>query len=170
MYDGVPSDRLSGCDLESSFLELGYELFADKGTLKTQFLAANIFDENGRLSEMEGQFDFIHVGSFLHLFNLEDQHRACKQIVRLMKSMEGNTVFGRQMGNVKGREVPNKLDGKTLWQHDEVTFKDMWREVGEATGTRWEVRVLLDEGEGMSQGHWTSEGCRRLKFEAVRLS
>ena len=168
--DGAVAENLHACDLEYGFIDLGYELFADRDTLKSHFFAADIFDENGRLSESEGMFDFIHVGSFLHLFTQEDQIRACKRIVKLLKPQDGSTVFGRQVGNVKATAIPNFLQGGTMWQHDPRTFEHMWQIVGEETGTRWSVRAELDSEEGMSQLHWSGEGCRRLKFEATRLS
>lgn len=170
VYDGAHADQLHACDLEYGFIDLGYELFADRDTLQAHFFAANLFDDNGRLEELEGEFDFIHIGSFLHLFSQEDQLRACKRIVKLARPQKGSTIFGRQLGNVNGLEVPNMLQEGTMWQHDPQTFKHMWQVVGEQTGTNWNVRVELDSEEGMNQQHWTSEGCRRLKFEVTRLS
>ena len=168
--DGAIAENVYACDLEYGFIDLGYELFADRDTLKSHFFAADIFDESGRLSESDGMFDFVHVGSFLHLFTQENQIRACKRIIKLLKPHDGSTIFGRQMGNLNAMAIQNFLHGGTMWQHDPSTFEHMWKVVGEETGTRWNVRAELDEGEGWNQTHWTSEGCRRLKFEVTRLS
>ncbi|KAL8785845.1 MAG: hypothetical protein Q9195_008469 [Heterodermia aff. obscurata] len=168
--DGAVAENLYACDLESGFIDLGYDLFADRDTLDSHLFAADIFEESGKLSEIEGMFDFIHVGSFLHLFTQEDQIRACKRIVKLVKPHEGSTVFGRQLGNIKASEIPNFFQGRAMVLHDPRTFEHMWQVVGEETGTKWNVRVELDSEEGMNERHWSSEGTRRLKFEVTRLS
>ena len=119
---------------------------------------------------MEGRFDFIHAGSFLHLFTLEQQREACRRIARLLKLEKGATIFGRQMGNVKAGELRNTVKGSgTMYHHDPDSFTRMWRGVGEEIGVQWEVRAELDKGEGMDESHFTGAGCRRLKFEVVRL-
>ena len=165
--DGALAENLHACDLEYGFIDLGYELFADRDSLKSHFFAADIFDDSGKLNETEGMFDFVHVGSFLHLFPHEDQIRVCKRIVKLIKPRDGCIVFGRQIGNVEATAFPNFLQGgRTMWQHDPRSFEHMWQVVGEETGTRWTVSAELDSEEGM----WTNEGCRRLKFEVTRLS
>lgn len=171
VYDGAPSEKLSACDLQYGFIDLGYALFADRDSLRTHFFAADIFDENGSLGDKSGSFDFIYAGSFLHLFSQTDQIEACKRIVKLLKPHAGSTVFGRQMGNIKAMAVPNMLSGQggTMWQHDPQSFQHMWHLVGEETGTKWQVVAEMDPEEGMNRSHWTSEGCRRLKFEVTML-
>lgn len=168
MHDGAASERLYGCDLEHGFIDLGYELFADRNTLKTHFFTADILSSNSPLTKMEGKFDFIHIGSFLHLFTLSSQTLACTRMAKLLKPQPGSTVFGRQMGNVEALSV--EIQGKTLWQHDPRSFEEMWKKVGDETGTQWKVVAELDEGEGMDETHWSSKGCRRLKFEVTRLA
>ena len=170
VYDGAPSDRLYGCDLEYGFIDLGYELFADRDTLRTHFFTANILEENGSLNNKEGKFDFIYIGSFLHLFSREDQTAACKRIAKLLKPHSSSKVFGRQLGNVKAREVCWDGEGGMMWQQDPQSFEEMWQTVGEDTGTRWKVIAELDEGEAMDKLHWSGSGCRRLKFEVTRLT
>ena len=169
--DGAAAENLHACDLEYGFIDLGYELFADRDTLKSHFFAADIFGESGKLSEIKEMFDFIHVGSFLHLFSQDDQIRACKRIIKLMKPREGSTLFGRQLGNLKATEAPTLFgSGGTLYLHEPHSFEHMWQVVGDETGTRWNVHAELDSDEGMNQLHWAGEGCRRLKFEVTRLS
>ncbi|KAF1962140.1 hypothetical protein CC80DRAFT_487676 [Byssothecium circinans] len=42
VYDGAPSENTYGCDLESGFLDMGYDFFLDKTELKTTFIAARV--------------------------------------------------------------------------------------------------------------------------------
>ena len=44
VLDGVPSKRLYGIDVEPKFFELGYDLFLDRNTLRSDFLAENVLD------------------------------------------------------------------------------------------------------------------------------
>jgi hypothetical protein len=46
VVDGVPSERLVGLEPESKFLDLGFELFADRELFKGQMIAGNLFDES----------------------------------------------------------------------------------------------------------------------------
>lgn len=71
--DGVPSNRLYGTDLHSDFLELGYELFADKETCVAHFFAADIFQDGEVWDRVRRRMDFIHADSFLHMFSWDDQ-------------------------------------------------------------------------------------------------
>ncbi|KAK1808712.1 hypothetical protein LTR12_016939 [Friedmanniomyces endolithicus] len=49
VFDGVPSAQCYGADLRLEFLDLGYELFADRATLESKFIAADVFDEGSAL-------------------------------------------------------------------------------------------------------------------------
>ena len=87
--------------MEQTFLDLSYELFRDKDTMKGHLFAANVFDEDGALDSLQGKIDFAYLGSFLHLFGWEDQLTICKRIIKVLKPQKGSTVFGRQMGNLR---------------------------------------------------------------------
>ena len=167
VHDGAPPDNLFACDLECRFIELGYQLFADRDSLRAHFFTANVLEENGALKNMEGNFDFIHLGSLLHLFTLEDQSRACEQIAKLLKPQSGSTVCGRQIGNVEASSVVNGVSGGTLWQHDPRSFEHMWQVIGEKTGTEFEVTIELEEHEAINGLNW--EGLW-LNFEVTRIS
>jgi len=68
--DGAPSENLAGLDLEPEFLELGYDLFADREFFKGQMIAGNIFDEfpDSPVASLKGTIDIAHAASFFHLF------------------------------------------------------------------------------------------------------
>ena len=147
----MPSTHTWGADLRPDFFELGYELFQDKETLKATFLAADIFDPESPLKDLEGKIDIIYAGSFLHLFNYQDQLRVCKRIVEILKPTKGSVVLGRQAGNLVAQERPHRTNTlQSMFQHNPESFKKMWEEVGEATGTKWRVDVeALDVGDAL---------------------
>lgn len=78
--DGVNPSQIVASDLLQHFLDLGFDLFEDKedqGKIKgMKFQKADVFNEEDLKSlrllagkdGKEGRYDFIYVGSFLHLF------------------------------------------------------------------------------------------------------
>ncbi|KAJ9193116.1 hypothetical protein DTO021D3_3854 [Paecilomyces variotii] len=161
--DGVPASAVYGTDIKREFLELGFELFKDKDKFpdpERQFFVADIFDadlpENASIwNEMMSKFTIVQIANFLHLFNYERQLQICCVITRLMATKPGAMVIGRQVGSTNPREVSRafsapelKRNSGTRYWHSPETFRQMWVEVGEKTGTKWDVDVdfiKLDE-------------------------
>lgn len=50
VQDGVPSERLHGVDVDQKFLDLGYELFLNKSSLKSTLLAVDVLARMARKS------------------------------------------------------------------------------------------------------------------------
>ncbi|KAI4159497.1 MAG: hypothetical protein LQ342_006576 [Letrouitia transgressa] len=173
VFDGAPSNNLYGVELVSDFVDLGYELFLDKKALQVTFLQADIMQQPqlGR-PELEGQLDVIYASSFFHLFTREEQYELAKTVVSLLRPKKGSLLLGRQMGTVKPGNYPlRKLEERELWRHDVDSFKQMWDEVGRATGTAWLVEASLDEEELGYKGNesWADPDMRRILFAVHRL-
>jgi SAM-dependent methyltransferase len=168
-HDGAPASSLYGAELESQYLELGYELFLDRETFQANFIVADIFDEQGPLEELDGKMDIVYIGLFLHLFDLEEQQRICERIVRLLKNKKGVLVLGTQVGSTKPKDVPFGAT-KNVFRHDEITFEKLWKVVGEKTNTEWKVTTTMDGGlgAGSRKRPWDDEDTRRLVFEVER--
>ena len=177
--DGVPSENLYGADLRLEFLDLGYELFQDKGRLKTTFLEADVFDdgEGGKeLKKLDGNIDIIHTASFLHLFGWDDQVRAGSRMVRLLRpSTKDALILGRQVGSVKPGEYPGRRDGVSRYRHDPESFRKLWDSIGEETGTKWRVEAEFLPFNDWVKAEPTAEqseelkNVRRLQFAMHRL-
>jgi SAM-dependent methyltransferase len=143
--DEAPQSHLYGADLRPEFFDLGYKLFRDASTLKAKFLTADIFDPSSPLEELEGKVDIIYAGSFLHLFNYETQVVVCKRIVKL-REKKGAVVLERQAGNIlAGEKVHRTNQAGSMFQHNEESFRKMWVDFSEATGTEWRVDVEMFE-------------------------
>ncbi|KAL1592849.1 hypothetical protein SLS60_011266 [Paraconiothyrium brasiliense] len=146
LFDGAPSENTYGSDLEKNFMDIGYDLFLDKSTLKTTFIAADIFDEDSELKQIAGDIDIVHAASFLHLFDEEGQHKACRRIVKLLKGKAGSLFIGRQIGNVDAGVHVGSIDSsRKRFRHNSQTFEEMWKKVGEETGTKWKVDAYLED-------------------------
>lgn len=149
---GVPGERLFGTDLQPRFLELGKELFRDWGSNIT-FVAGNMLDENDdRLDVLHGRIDIIWASAFFHLFERQDQVKAAKQMVRFLNPVNPNAVvFGLNGGP--------KIDGWEKYVLDADAWREMWEEVGEATGTSWKTEMDIVEND---------KNCIRTRFVVYR--
>jgi len=74
-----------------------------------------------------GKMDIVHIGLFLHLFDLDGQRKICERIVRLLKNEKGVLVLGTQVGSTKPKDVPFGV-AKNVFRHDETTFEKLWKE------------------------------------------
>ncbi|KAK6949322.1 hypothetical protein Daesc_009397 [Daldinia eschscholtzii] len=168
VFGGVPSERLVGLDIERGLLDLGYDLFLDRETLKSDFVISDILKAQGKewQSLEERGFDVIHCSAVFHLFTLEGQITAAKNIARLVK--KGGMIVGRQMGNVKPGNFPALIEGSFCYQHDVGTFGEMWERVGEATQTCWKVEGTMDLININPIDTLEDEGSRRLLFTITR--
>ncbi|KAI2776633.1 hypothetical protein F4815DRAFT_334682 [Daldinia loculata] len=169
VFDGVPSERLVGLDIERPLLELGYDLFLDRETLKSHFVIADVLEAQGKAWESleERGFDVIHCSAVFHLFTLDQQITAAKHIARLVK--KGGIIIGRQMGSVKPGDVPALTKGTFCYRHDVGTFDAMWKKVGEATQTRWNVEGIMDMVNISPNHYLEGEDSRRLLFTVTRI-
>lgn len=182
--DGAPAENICGAELNTTFLDLGYELFRDRETLKSSLYTANIFNEDGRLwKERSEAFDVIHAGSFLHLFNLDGQKKAAITLLKLLKKQRGSLIVGRQHGSKQAKEVRNYLykptkesedNGRldTFFNHDSESFTRMWEEIGQKTGLQFTVKTewgTWGSANGMDPAYynrwsWEDKDTMRFKF------
>ncbi|KAH8904619.1 hypothetical protein BR93DRAFT_826818 [Coniochaeta sp. PMI_546] len=169
VYDGVPSENLAGIELEAGFIDLGYELFRDRDTLKSKFAVGTILDDTSTvLKELEGQFDVVQLGMILHLVTCEEQVKVFKHAIRLLKTEGDVAIIGQATGNLDGTASPSWR--KNTFRHNVETFKKLISEVSEETGTRWNVKASLDDGLSIHDGKrtWDDPKTRRLLFEVQR--
>ncbi|CAF1054048.1 unnamed protein product [Adineta steineri] len=132
IYDGVSPNQIRGYDLDPFFIDQGYELFRDGELMKEKkiFSTGDIFDDQF-LKTIEPA-DYVHVGSFIHLFDAETQKDVCKRLTHLSK----HAIIGRQAGLLVAGEHPRPTDGKKMMKHSPESFTRMWDEV---TNDKWYV-------------------------------
>lgn len=161
---------------------VGYDLFRERDTLESKFLIGDVSDEatGSPFRELDGKIDIIYAASFFHLFNWEDQLGTMERVVRLLKPVQGSLILGRQRGNVHSGEYEHRTNEKgTMFRHNEESWKEMWKQVGKATGSSWDVNVWLEKdddfgrypknNEANAMDNRLDSGDRRLRFEVTRL-
>ena len=169
--DGVPSENTFASDVKKTFWDLGYDMFLDKSSLRTKFLEADIFDEDSQLKQLDGKLDIVHTSSFFHLFDLEEQIKVAKRVIRLLKPVPNALLVGRQAGLPDAGSFSHVLNRTGPFWHNAESWKDMWERVGKETGTQWHVEAELGE-EGLGASARTSlvpANARRLTFTVRRL-
>ncbi|KAJ5128112.1 hypothetical protein N7448_008891 [Penicillium atrosanguineum] len=173
VLDGVPSSQLVGLDIEGPLMDLGYELFRDRGTVESKFVVVDIFQGEAQgepWTELVAKgADVVHCSAFFHLFPLALQVDAAKVISRVVR--KGGIIVGRQSGSVKPAEVPAIKAGTTSFRHDLNTLAEMWENVGMETGTKWKVDGSLDEVglQTKIKNAVEDENSRRLLFTITRV-
>jgi hypothetical protein len=140
-FHGADTTRLYGSDLQAEFIELGYDLFRDRDTLKATFTTGDMLDPADQgLAKLDGKITMIHAQSFFHLFSREEQLRVAERMVRLFRAdTKDAMVYGRHIGTIRPGET--KTARRTWFLHDQDSFQTLWDEVGKATGTKWRAEV-----------------------------
>ena len=144
--------------------------------MKATFYRADIFDTKSALAQaLGGKVDIQVSGDFLHLFDWKGQVEAACSMVALSRPMPGSMIIGKQIGRSEGTAVQTAWGKRdTMFFHDETTFRAMWDEVEQRTGTRWHVRVktvvIGDVGfwGPLEDYKWMSDDARGLQFVLTR--
>lgn len=127
-------------------MQLGYDLFRDKDRLLSTFIPADVFDDTSPLTKLAGQINIIYTGSFFHLFDRDEQLAVGQRVVQLLVPQPGSLVIGRQVGNEEPGEFSRSgyLGERKRYRHNAESWKQLWDELGDKTGTKWSVEVDVD--------------------------
>lgn len=159
------------------FLDLGYQLFLDKDSLKATFIPADALAPDSALDTLKGKIELIHAASFFHLWPLDTQKVAARRVLSLLSPAPGNMIVGRQGGDLKGREIVHGSgkEGepmKKLYWHNEQTWRTMWEEVAAEAGRKvdvqselvWDEQVFNRPKEGEDDGRQHDDDTRKMVF------
>ena len=178
--DGVPTQKMYSSDIVPKLWDIGYELYRDGGSMKAHFLEANILDPESAHKQLSGEVDILLVNQIFHLFDWDRQLQAGKNMVALSRT--GTWIMGWQIGSALGRAVPvRSTTGGTTgaagstsrFFHTPDTWKEMWRQVQEETGSEWVVESSLHnlrewglEDEDLT---WMGPAARGFEFIVRRI-
>ncbi|KAL8788890.1 MAG: hypothetical protein Q9213_001413 [Squamulea squamosa] len=198
VFDGVPSENLYGLDIEKGFIDLSYDMFKDRATMKSHFvvedmLLADVNKDRGldahtssnrplvvstpgstSLASLENRMSIIVANSIFHLYNYADQLQLAKRVVQLLSPERGSLVLGRQVGSSQPGEYKAVNNQGTRYAHDSTSFRQFWDRVAEdvGDGCKFRVEAILDEeelGDNKSQGqNWSEPNIRRMRFGVWR--
>ena len=62
--DGAPSEIIVGLDIEGPLIDVGYDLFLDRETLKSVLLVGDIFKPKQDWDGLLGEIDIINASAF----------------------------------------------------------------------------------------------------------
>lgn len=109
VLDGVPGNRVIGCDIKPEFLDAGYKLFADRDTTEISFFADDIFTINPsigleespssiplkevkKLNDLRGRITYICVTALFHIFDEKQQREIAWRLANLLRVPQGGKV------------------------------------------------------------------------------
>lgn len=136
-------------------------------------MQADVFDPSDAspLAVSKGTFDFMHLGMVLHIFGWAKQVDLLERCLALLKPVPGVMMLGQAVGDAEGTSAGDKWGGQAF-RHSDETFRELWKEVEERSGLRFNCRASVDRGLGVASGNraWDVSSARRLVFEVERLA
>ena len=129
MYlDGMLQHNLYGLELEQRFIDLGYELFADRQKNKITFLIGNILDETiVKAFNSMNQFDIVYSSSVIHLLEKEEIKQLLKNVLTLLE--ERGIFFGQTTG-LKEPQEQFKPSGQKIYLHSKKSLQQELKNAG----------------------------------------
>lgn len=159
VQDGAPGEYLVGLDLEREYIELGYELFNDRSTLRSIFLAQDFNEDTPELSRLARRIKIINSGYFMHLWDWQTQLNAAKRMIRLISPGRGSLITGVHFGSRSAGLWTNVPAGfQAMFLHNQRTLSELWAQAAHETQTKWKFECLVEDDEYCKS--LDPEGCR----------
>lgn len=105
--DGAPADNLVGLDLMHEYIDLGYELFQDRGKLSSTFIVQDFFEDTPEIDNLARKAKIMNSGYFMHLWTWGTQLNVAKRMMQLVASERGAIFSGSTLGD--GQQEPGTL-------------------------------------------------------------
>jgi len=160
-YEGYPASQIVGSDLLETYLSLGHELYKDKDTCKSKFIAADVFDlpptlsssprllnldSVSKLDDLAGSITFIYTGSVFHLFDAPRQKGLALRLLRLWTREPGAIIFGRHQGKTEEGLMTHRPEWN-IYGHSPKSWVAMWKEAAEEIEGEGAGERIVVEGE-----------------------
>jgi hypothetical protein len=166
------ASKIKAIDLVD-FWPLSFQMFNDNAqSFPVEFMLGDALSptSGGTFASLKSRVSVINIAQVLHQFNLEGCTTACITLASYY-SRPGTVIIGNQIGTSVGKVFTAGV-AKT-YQHGPDSWKEMWKQVGKATGTKWEVSAELKsfaecDHDGYPTG-WLGEGAGFLFWECHRL-
>jgi SAM-dependent methyltransferase len=179
VFDGVPAKQIYAVELKAGLISAGHDLFMDGGKEGITFLQGDAINDDIRTwkkdFQIEEGFEMIHTGALFHLFAWETQLTIAKNLVELVHGKDEAVIFGWTFAAHEAglRSVGPNKEAK-VYGHNEESARRFWKEVGDVTGTEWEIEVRFawaDVGEatGLAKGgNWGDADGNGMMWFSVR--
>ena len=180
-YDGAQIQRTYAVEFVQGLINSGFDLFMDSNQSKGNLIAGDALkDDPSQWLEtfgVEDGFNIVHVGALFHLFDWNDQLIIARNLTSLTRKRENAVIFGWQFAARNSGLVSLGPDKEAqIYGHNEESMKLFWKEVGEATGTKWSLQVRCEWSEpnkvaGLAKdGKWGDAGGNGLmRFSVQRV-
>jgi SAM-dependent methyltransferase len=153
-FEGVDTSRLYGTDIESHFVDIGYDLFKDRGSLKATFVIGDVLKDgvdgkgDERLHPLSGKMSMVHVSRFFHLFGWDVQVEAARRIVQFLRPDDPDAmIFGLHVGTIEPG-LREEQKGSKRFLHNSESWQQLWDVVGKLTGTSWKTTLEpIEQGD-----------------------
>jgi hypothetical protein len=142
---GASTESWYATDLRPELWEIGYDIFRDRDTMKAQLIVGDLLSEENALWKLNVKFGTILAIQILHVFSWEQNKFILRKIAANL-TKPGTQIIGCQTAEVEAVEKTQPWG--QMFFHDVKSFKKLWDEVGEETGTSWKVDariVTVDE-------------------------
>jgi len=129
LIDGVNPQNICGVDIESNFIQSGFDLFEDKHILSDRFIIANFLEEKFYeqiIKKLGGPVDVIYAGSVIHLLEEKDIAKLVLTVFTLLKP--GGVFLGQTAGSAHAGIQSLLMGLKFLHSKDSLT--SLLRETG----------------------------------------
>ncbi len=175
----IPAGQLYGVDLEPALVEMGYALFRDEGRFGAHMLSGDLLadpaaPEAEQLAPLDHSIDVVHVASVLHCWAWDDMLRVAKRLVGFTRPRPGSLIVGNQMGSLNAGVYAMPTGNGYNYRHNVSSMGRFWKQVGEETGTEWQVEsgLFLPQAvrDNLEQS-WAKidPGLRMIWFMATRV-
>ena len=173
MHDGAPSENIYGLDVKQELMDCGYDLFLDRGRLKSRFVEADLLQDSDALDKLEGKFDVIFAASVFHIFDWEKQMKIARQCVKLLRRKPGSLLLGHHLGHIEPGHYPSGLNlDEEAYGQNESSWQRMWDLVGQDTDSKWKCESTMEDLANPAafrrDGGWGDEGRKLMTFTVVR--
>jgi len=160
-------------------VEMGYALFRDEGRFGAHMLSGDLLadpaaPEAEQLAPLDHSIDVVHVASVLHCWAWDDMLRVAKRLVGFTRPRPGSLIVGNQMGSLNAGVYAMPTGNGYNYRHNVSSMGRFWKQVGEETGTEWQVEsgLFLPQAvrDNLEQS-WAKidPGLRMIWFMATRV-
>ncbi len=112
----------------------------------------------------------VYAASIFHLFDWGQQVKVAERVVGLLKKRKGSVVLGRQRGNSTPMEYVHRTNqGGTMFRHNEGSWREMWRVVGEKTVSGVSCSVFVGSAERDYLACVLSDNILQLSFPTHKI-
>ena len=137
------------------------------------FIEADFLSEdNPELNALKGKMDIVSCLQVIHQWDWDGQVKGAKTLATFIKGV-GGKIVGNNIGNPTAQSIALKPLMVPMYRQNPESFKKLWDQVGEETGTKWEVqawmRSFIDMQFDPKDAAWMEDGVGIIEYAVERV-